>query len=319
MTTLGMYFSLEIYRLLGRRSSVGGAIALYLRQESDRSWVRSPPAAPCSDALFYPVKFTVKGEKMVDGHVGQIFNSIQGEGIYVGRRQVFVRFAGCSLDCRYCDTESFRQFRPSFCEVETKPGSMKIKRVKNPMNKSQVLLHVKRLTTPDTHSVSLTGGEPLNAGDFLTDIAKGCKQAGLATYLETNGASREAMKRVIKHINIAAIDIKLPEHLAVPARSWPGLLEQELSCIKLSLEEGVETFVKIVVLPQTSKKIVARVCKDLKKIGDVPLVLQPVTPSRRIHSAPSMTQVYQLAQAAARSGIKEIAIIPQIHKLIGVF
>lgn len=256
---------------------------------------------------------------MSEGYIGQIFNSIQGEGLYVGRRQVFVRFAGCSLDCNFCDTENFRQFQPSTCEVETKPSSMKIERVRNPMTQSQVLRHVKRLTTPDTHSVSLTGGEPLNAGDFLIGVAKGCKQAGLATYLETNGASSEAMKRVIRHITIAAIDIKLPEHQAVPARSWPSLLEQELSCIKLSLKEGVETFVKIVVLPSTSEKIIARVCKDLTNIGDVPLVLQPVTPSRRISSAPSMTHVYHLAQAAARSGIKEIAIIPQIHKLVGVF
>ena len=256
---------------------------------------------------------------MREGYIGQIFNSIQGEGIYVGRRQVFVRFAGCSLDCNFCDSENFRQFRLPACEVETKPSSMKIKRVKNPMTQSQVLRHVKRLATPDTHSVSLTGGEPLNAGEFLVDIAKGCKRAGLATYLETNGANSEAMKRVIRHIDIAAIDIKLPEHLAVPVRNWPALLKEELSCIGLSLKGGVKTFVKIVVLPSTSEKKVAQVCKDLKKVGDMPLVLQPVTPARGVSSAPSMTRMYQLSQAAARAGIKEIAIIPQVHKIIGVF
>ncbi len=256
---------------------------------------------------------------MVEGHVGQIFNSIQGEGIYVGRRQVFVRFAGCSLDCNYCDSENFRQFRPATCEVETSPSSMKMRRVRNPMSGAQVLQHVRRLATPDTHSVSLTGGEPLNSGEFLVEVTKGCKRAGLATYLETNGASSQAMRRVIGHIDISAIDIKLPEHQAVPPKKWPDLLREELSCINVSQSSGAKTFVKIIVLPSTSAKVITSVCGKLGKIGDMPLVLQPVSPARNVSGSPSMAQMLNLSQVAAKAGVREIAIIPQVHKLIGVF
>ena len=38
------------------------------------------------------------------GNVSEIFVSFQGEGLHAGRRQLFVRFAGCPLRCRYCDT-----------------------------------------------------------------------------------------------------------------------------------------------------------------------------------------------------------------------
>lgn len=254
---------------------------------------------------------------MGGGYIGQIFNSIQGEGLYVGRRQVFVRFAGCSLDCHYCDTEEFRKLRPSQCEVETRPGSMKFRRVRNPMSHEEVLNHVERLMTPDTHSVSLTGGEPLLAGPFLVDVARACKRSGFIIYLETNGASSESMAEVARYTDIAAVDVKLPEHKAVPRSSWPRLFEEEIASIRLSIKRGVETFVKIVVLPSTKPKTISQVCKRLAPLK-VPVVIQPVTPARKVGRAPSMAHVHRLSQAAARAGVREIAIIPQVHKLMKV-
>ena len=37
--------------------------------------------------------------------VNEIFHSIQGEGRYTGTPAVFLRFAGCNLNCWFCDTE----------------------------------------------------------------------------------------------------------------------------------------------------------------------------------------------------------------------
>ena len=34
----------------------------------------------------------------------EIFRSIQGEGVNMGRVRTFVRFSGCNLHCVWCDT-----------------------------------------------------------------------------------------------------------------------------------------------------------------------------------------------------------------------
>ncbi len=250
---------------------------------------------------------------MVKGYVGEIFNSIQGEGILVGRRQIFIRFAGCSLRCFYCDSKEYRNFKPSSCKVERSPGG-EVSFVSNPISHEEVLEHVERLRTPDLHSVSLTGGEPLESRGFLVEVAAACKNAGLRIYLETNGGSCMWMRRVLPYLDFVSLDIKLPDHRAVPRHEWPKLFGEEIECARIASSGGVEVFVKVVVTRASSLPDFERVCDVVAEL-DLPLVLQPVDSRKK---SPLWRKIFTFSGKAAERGVKEIAIIPQVHKLVGM-
>lgn len=95
----------------------------------------------------------------------EIFESIQGEGTFLGMPAIFVRLGGCNLHCPFCDTKNSWGDQG----VEKKIGDIV----------SEVLSY---------HSpiVVITGGEPSINADLIP-LAKMLKQGGKKVHLETNG------------------------------------------------------------------------------------------------------------------------------------
>src|SRR5215467_6749298 len=98
-------------------------------------------------------------------NVSEIFVSFQGEGLHAGRRQLFVRFGGCPLRCRYCDTPESLVPVPE-CRVLGPDGE---RRLANPLGLDSLADEVRALAavSPALHAVAVTGGEPLAQVDFL--------------------------------------------------------------------------------------------------------------------------------------------------------
>ena len=63
----------------------------------------------------------------------EVFSSIQGEGLQIGQMQSFVRFQGCSLRCRWCDTPENFKLKSHF-RFEEKAFSNQWKDFPNPVN-----------------------------------------------------------------------------------------------------------------------------------------------------------------------------------------
>jgi len=96
--------------------------------------------------------------------VNEIFYSVQGEGKHTGMPAVFLRLAGCSMGCDFCDTKY------AFSGGKE-------------LNSLQILVELAQFPCK---TVVITGGEP--AEQDLPALISALKSAGHEVHLETNGA-----------------------------------------------------------------------------------------------------------------------------------
>jgi len=81
-----------------------------------------------------PVPAIMKSET---ANLAEVFSSIQGEGVHIGRRQIFIRFVGCNLACEYCDTHLLDG--ADSCRLEATPGRGDFIDVANPVPMDRVV------------------------------------------------------------------------------------------------------------------------------------------------------------------------------------
>ncbi|MDD5960501.1 7-carboxy-7-deazaguanine synthase QueE [Methanobrevibacter wolinii] len=232
---------------------------------------------------------------MLEAPIVEIFSSIQGEGLLVGRRQIFVRFAGCNLNCSYCDTEASKS---------SKNGTLR--------NVDYVVNKINELKTPDLHSVSFTGGEPSLYADFIKEVIDKINFPG---FLETNGILTKEINK-IDNLKYASLDIKLPENLEDAFDS--KIISSEIDSINLLIDKGINVYCKIVVFPNLDLKLfenlIFNVSKAINKKDNLSIIIQPVSPIELWKN--DKDKLFKFSEITGK--YMDVLIIPQLHKFMNI-
>lgn len=216
--------------------------------------------------------------------VKEVFASIQGEGPFVGYKQLFIRFCGCNLSCKYCDTD-FRTVDSIEYSVDD-------------------LVEIAKKNS-DCHSVSLTGGEPLFNTGFLKEFLPQCP---LPVYLETNSTLAGELGEVIDYIDYIAADIKLPS-----CTGNNNLFNEHDRFF--SVGSPKELFAKIVFDNNITDDEIIQCCKLGAKYN-IELILQPKM-NADFKTAVDNSFIEKTLDNFLKK-YKKVRLIPQVHKFLKI-
>ncbi|GAB7140758.1 7-carboxy-7-deazaguanine synthase QueE [Deferribacterales bacterium RsTz2092] len=218
-------------------------------------------------------------------NVVSIFDSIQGEGRYVGARQLFVRLAGCPLACPYCDTD---HTAPQDSEVSAQDLAELL------TTQFQVKLY---------HSISITGGEPLLYPDFLRQLAKILHTYEARLFLETSGYDTQALLNIAGCFDYLSVDLK-----------WniSPFEEHTHKLLKVISKLGTKkAYIKIPLPIEGGLEIVQQSAPIFKHYGIAEVWLQS------IDNVVDTDKIAGWQRVFANYGVRAF-FVPQVHKLIGV-
>ena len=233
-------------------------------------------------------------EKHNIAKINEIFESIQGEGKYLGANQIFVRFSNCNLHCKFCDTKFFEGKN---YDIEA------------------LMREILNFDLSKVHSISFTGGEPLMYVDFLNEFLNNfeilSKKFNIKIYLETNGTLFKNLQKIIDKIDIVSMDIKLKT-----ATNEENKFDINDKFLKIA--SNVEIYVKVVFDNKIEENEIENCCRLAKKYN-VPLYLQPES-SFLFKELKNKNNIlfFKNIHKNFLKHYKNVFFIPQVHKFLNL-
>ena len=277
--------------------------------------------------------------------VVEVFASFQGEGLFVGEAQVFLRLAGCPLRCRWCDTPGSWATRVEKSARIQRDGEpvQREERIASPF---KAALWIASVEPGEPRTVSVTGGEPLMWPEFIRALKPMLGTRRI--HLETAGAHPEALGRVLDVVDHVSMDLKLPSDMDDPVELEPSgdrslaadaeELDDDESDVLAPISEAAprnpeewamarrrsldlirdhDACVKVVVSGGQSPRAYDELFEDVaRRAPDCPVFIAPATPMGGV-SAPQFQDLVTVVENARDLGL-DVRVLPQVHRMLGI-
>ncbi|GAB4281137.1 MAG: 7-carboxy-7-deazaguanine synthase QueE [Candidatus Rifleibacteriota bacterium] len=248
-------------------------------------------------------------QSKIQGNISEIFASIQGEGLYIGTMQLFIRLSGCKFRCKRCELKEFQQDQ-EFFSIRPFPGLRSLKMI-NPVTPEALIKKLEKVyNLNDFFCISLLGGEPLQQCLFVERLLKLLKQKNLRTFIETNGLLPDEYIRVKDLADLLCVDLKISK-----AWGFNGKLEHKHRKI-ITNSDPTKTYFRILLdSNDDSEAIISQIQSfDMKEFD---LVLQPFS------YAPSHINDWDTSTILEwiklfKPYFRRVRWIPQVHKLLRI-
>ena len=221
--------------------------------------------------------------------------TIQGEGMVIGRKTMFVRTAGCDYQCAWCDS------------AFTWNGAEK-QRVRM-MEPAEILDELLKLGQDRFNHVTITGGNPALIGEAMGRFIDLCHQREFQIGLETQGSCLQDWFFSVDDLTLS------PKPPSSGMKTDWGVLDDIVAQLS---QQSVNFSLKIVVFDNAdiayAKSVFSRYAHVAQKF------LQPG--NARVHdqgdiSSHLLERLEWLFQAAIQDPeLNTVRILPQLHALV---
>jgi len=148
----------------------------------------------------------------------EFIQTIQGEGINVGKPVILVRFDGCGLQCPWCDSKyaSLSKEKTSYEVISSQINDL-------------------RNRYPNIDTLLITGGEPIYDGNIKMVADVLATQSNMNFEIETNGTSIESLFRYIRPTNtkkLESIQLNISPKFNIDAHKDIEFIEEIYSIYK---------------------------------------------------------------------------------------
>lgn len=153
--------------------------------------------------------------KMITKHlINSIYRATEGEGIFLGRPQIFVRYQGCAVGCLNCDSKDTWDF--------TEDLGQSLGSVMESIHKESFNGMIK--------NISITGGDPLHPGHVPHVLALVKMLKEKKYYINIEAAGSRVVDEIFDLVDYVSFDFKTPstgvktplKHIVKMAALYPG-------------------------------------------------------------------------------------------------